>query len=388
MKNASLNPYDLPPELLASASQKSKACSEPFKLESNPPPRRKKTQQERSDEAAARSRRQYERQQARNERNAPKPKPNPYRRPIATPDETEFRHKAWEEKRKAVYAALEASHVAINSLQAFSECGAECTIEYNREEGKYRLKASYCKSRWCEPCMRAKGNLMAQNLRDHVLGIGEEHIRFVTLTIRHTNLPLTQQIDNLLRWYKQLRATPIWKNSQHGGASTVEIKWNEKTQEWHPHLHILCEGVWMHQGELSDTWRDITGGSWEVKIEKLKKGKDMAWYLCKYVSKAVNDDVWQNPERAKEFVEALKGRRMCATFGCWRGVKLQAKPPQTGKWTRVATLNEVAAAFRRGETWAIKLLDKMWNEMRYDPSRQRGSRQESQRQQIQPVVPN
>lgn len=374
------NPYDLPQELLAAVTAASKACSEPFKLSSEPPPRRKKTLAEKEEEARAKTRRQYERQQSRIERNSPKPKPNPYRRPIATEDETEFRHKAWEAKRSAVYAALESAGIAFKTLEAFTHCGAEASVEYNREENRYRLRASYCKNRWCEPCMRAKGNLMAQNLRDHIETIGEEHIRFITLTIRHTQLPLSQQIDNLLAWYKELRATPIWRNSQHGGASTMEIKWNPVRQEWHPHLHILTEGIWMHQGELSDEWYRITGGSHEVKIAKLKKGKDAAWYLCKYVSKCVNDEVWEDPLRAKEFVSSMKGRRMCATFGCWRGVKLQQKPEQEGTWTRVASLGEVTAAFRKGETWAIKLLDKLWNECRYDPHRARKTRP-------QPLVP-
>jgi hypothetical protein len=60
-------------------------------------------------------------------------------------------------------------------LERFDACGSECTIEYSQELQKHRIRANYCKSRHCEPCARAKANLIARNLRTEL-----EHAEKIT----------------------------------------------------------------------------------------------------------------------------------------------------------------------------------------------------------------
>ena len=47
---------------------------------------------------------------------------------------------------------------------------------------------------------------------------------------------------------------------------------NEKTGEWHPHVHMFALlDTWIDQEHLSETWHEITGDSFIVDIRRVKK---------------------------------------------------------------------------------------------------------------------
>lgn len=289
----------------------------------------------------------------------------------ATEDETNFRHSNWATKRKLVRAALSACGTGRSAIEAFDECGAECVVEYDKEQKKYRLRATYCHNRHCEPCNRAKANLLAANLRTRLLEKPDGRYRFITLTLKHTDTDLTDQLDRLHTSFKTLRSKPLWKESQNGGAAILEVKWDRDTGEWHPHLHVISEGGFMDQARLASTWHEITGDSYMVDIRPLNTSKDAAYYVAKYVAKGTNDDVWYNPLIAIEWICAMKGRRSCATYGTWRGFKLLDQPPDTGTWTPIGTLNSIYRDARDGQVYAVRLLDLLTKELQFNPHRKR-----------------
>ena len=48
--------------------------------------------------------------------------------------------------------------------------------------------------------------------------------------------------------------------------------YNEKTGEWHPHVHMFALlDTWIDQEHLSETWHEITGDSFIVDIRRVKK---------------------------------------------------------------------------------------------------------------------
>ena len=79
-----------------------------------------------------------------------------------------------------------------------------------------------------------------------------------------------------------------------GGFYSYENTYNEKTEEWHPHLHIF--GVleeWIDQESLSQTWHEITGDSMIVDIRRVRKDKKEGYgkaiaEVCKYALKSVS----------------------------------------------------------------------------------------------------
>ena len=76
-----------------------------------------------------------------------------------------------------------------------------------------------------------------------------------------------------------------------GGFYSYENTYNEKTGEWHPHLHIF--GVveeWIDIPKLSETWHEITGDSFIVDVRRVRKHKEQGYSkaiaeVCKYALK-------------------------------------------------------------------------------------------------------
>jgi hypothetical protein len=71
---------------------------------------------------------------------------------------------------------------------------------------------------------------------------------------------------------------------------SYENTYNEKTGEWHPHVHMLVLlNDWIDQ-EAFETWHEITGDSYIVDVRKVKKSKELGYAkaaaeVCKYALK-------------------------------------------------------------------------------------------------------
>ena len=62
----------------------------------------------------------------------------------------------------------------------------------------------------------------------------------------------------------------------NGAMYSYENTYNEKTGEWHPHVHMFALlDTWIDQEQLSETWHEITGDSFVVDIRKVKKIKTL-----------------------------------------------------------------------------------------------------------------
>jgi hypothetical protein len=168
-----------------------------------------------------------------------------------------------------------------------------------------------------------------------------------------------QPRDRLYTCLTNLRARQFWKDHVTGGAAFVEIKVAKDGRVWHPHIHLIVEGDYLPNRRLSDEWLTVTGDSSVVDVRYAHDTDEVARYVCKYASKALDSGVYLSPEHLNEAVLALKGRRMCATFGTWRGVELEKLPPTSGDWHPVCTYVRLTRSAADGEAWAVKLLDKI-----------------------------
>jgi len=295
----------------------------------------------------------------------------PYIVQPATEEETWFRHTHWAAKRRLVFAALKSAGTGTAALESFHNCGADCVVEIDPATKQYRLRATYCHNRHCEPCQRAKANLLAANLREKLNDGAEHQYRFITLTLKHNDEPLADQIHRLYDSFKKLRNSKFWKASQIGGAVVLEVKWKPETRHWHPHLHIIAEGDFMRKQDLSKHWGMITGDSFIVDIRSLNSGKDAAHYVAKYVSKGTNNEVWHDADAAQEWITAMKGVRTAATYGTWRGFKLLQHTKDKKTWKPIGLLRIIVQEARKGEPYYINLLDTLRESKQYDPHKKR-----------------
>jgi len=271
-------------------------------------------------------------------------------------EEADFRHANWAEKRARVIETLEATCVSPSTLYAVRNCGACVHVEWSAQENRYRLAGSYCHNRHCEPCMKQKANIIARNLNTRLQDSKDRQYRFITLTVRHNPTDdLLDVLKKLRTAWTNLRARPVWKTTQRGGAAMIEVKWS-RHGGWHAHLHVISEGVWVDIRDLKSEWLKVTGDSDIVDIRPLCDKKGAAYYVGKYVRKGANDEIWNDEPAAKEWVTATRGLRTCATYGTWRGFALTKFTTETKDWKSVGTLLTVTHAARHGEEWAIGIM--------------------------------
>ncbi|HSR54545.1 MAG TPA: protein rep [Acidobacteriota bacterium] len=233
---------------------------------------------------------------------------------------------------------------------SFISCGGDAWVERRVDApDHFRIRATYCRDRWCKPCQSERSRHIAAVLLEL---IEPRATRMITLTLRHRDNGLKTQLDWLYRCFARLRRSKLWKTTQRGGAAFLECTWNPATETWHPHLHVLAVGSYIPQQALSKKWLSITGDSNVVDVRWIRTPTHAARYVTKYVTKNVSATVFRTPRALEEAIVAMKGRRAALTFGSWRGVPLRRTEPD-GEWERVESLSEFFARLDRGDEDAI-----------------------------------
>lgn len=253
-----------------------------------------------------------------------------------------------------MYEAMKRTHRPDARIDRFSNCGAAMVLQVSEDGQDMRIVCVRCKDRFCVACGSERAGGFAERVAQHIAG---RVTRFVTLTLRASNTPLADQLDRLYRSFAALRRRQACKGVFAGGAAFVECKIGEGSGLWHPHLHILCEGQYMDCRELSREWHKVTGDSSIVKIKAVPDNTARARYVTKYVTKPADSSVFNVPAMLDEFMCAIGGRRLCLTFGTWRGIKLDEDPPDATKWITVDSLGTLRRRAIEGDADALRYLE-------------------------------
>ena len=274
-----------------------------------------------------------------------------------------FRHSGWNHDRRRVYESLRRTQQSGGRIHDFTSCGKHAYVFQSVQDPEmYALGGSSCHDRFCLPCGRERSRIIATNVKLRVQG---KSARFLTLTLRSDTEPLHELLAKLTQDFTSLRRAKLWPKRVTGGVAFLEVKWITKTQRWHVHLHALLQGRYVPHAELSKLWLKITGTSDVVDIRIVENEAHCTHYICKYASKPLDRTVVVEPDRLDEAIVALKGKRLCMTFGSWRGYKL-TDPQETGEWVQLGTLAEILTQAEAGEPTAMEALDAL--KVEYAPS--------------------
>lgn len=264
-----------------------------------------------------------------------------------------FRHNGWLRLRNRVIAALLSTKQTGARVQGFADCGhASYVLKSDDTPPRYRISGSHCHDRFCVPCANERSCTIAHNVMDF---LELKTVRFVTLTLKHQNRPLSDSLDHLYSAWKHLRKSIHWRRRVFGGIAFIEIKHSTITDCWHPHIHALISGRYFPQAMLSDAWNRASGGSSIVDIRAVNGSKHVSRYVTKYASKPLNHTFQHEPYLLEEAIVALKGRRLCMTFGSYRTIKLTDSMPEDG-WEQISTLDELIQQAATGDEIAIAIL--------------------------------
>lgn len=271
-----------------------------------------------------------------------------------------FRHSGWTQTRWAIYHSLRRCGIAPKVLFRFAECGTFATVWADPERPeRLQVRGNFCRHRYCLPCAKNRSRIIASNLHAAIAG---RVTRFLTLTLRHTDAPLADQIDRLQHAFTRLRRRAFWIKRVDAGAWFIELTYNSQNDRWHPHLHIVTTGRYMDHESLRATWHRITGDSYIVDIRLIRDPDRAAGYVSKYASKPMATAYVHAPHRLDEAIEALHGRRLCGTFGDWRHIKLTELPDDPTDWRYVGNLGCMILAANRGDHVAKHVIYHLTNQ--------------------------
>lgn len=264
-----------------------------------------------------------------------------------------WRHSGWRRDRRKVWQSFRRTGQSIGRCLAFCDCGRSAFVYRTPDPPhEYFLAGSSCHDRFCVPCARVRGDRLALSILDTLDG---RPVRFVTLTLKHSDHPLADQLDHLYSSFRRLRQTTLWRKICQGGCAILEIAHSASSDAWHPHFHILIHGGYVPQALLKAAWLKATGDSSIVDIRMVRSEHHVSRYVSKYVSKPFDRSIIDRPELLDELIVATHKRRMVITFGSWRGIRL-TQTAGDHDWQLLGSFDDVARAAQAGDAESIRAL--------------------------------
>lgn len=268
-------------------------------------------------------------------------------------EESAFRHSGWAPQRRAVYDALMRTGQSNRRLQAFADCGGSLWL--HSDGGELALTCNHCHDRLCVPCQAGRRAALVERLCVRCAEV-EQRVRFVTLTLKCQPVPLVDQLDRLTASFRRLRQRKWWISRVVGGAAFLEVKLGRDSHQWHVHLHILCEGTFLDQRELSAEWHAVTGDSYITDVRALVDARSRAGYVAKYATKPLDGSVVNSPVHLDEAVVGLRGRRLFQCFGTWSAL-LPDDDAAPCTLTPIGNLSGLHADALRGDATARRWME-------------------------------
>lgn len=296
-----------------------------------------------------------------------------------------FRHHTWSANRERVLEALlphdpdrlawidfladpglpdvDPYPTPTSRARRFIYCGSRSIVLQSADDpSRYKIACERCHDRFCLPCMQDRARLIVANLKAQ---LQYEPTRFITLTLKHNDAPLNEQLDRLYQCFTNLRRRQFWQDAVTGGVAFLELKLSKNDGCWHPHLHVLARGSYVPQRLLSETWLQVTGDSHVVDVRMAKSPEHLYSYLTRYVTKSWDNGIYRALHKLREAIQALAGRKLLASFGDFCRLRL-LQPPTQETWLELGTLQEIMTLAARRVTWAMTACTVIFSST-YDP---------------------
>lgn len=228
---------------------------------------------------------------------------------------------------------------ALKSAQKLNECGNYLLFKNFYTIGEVKLsKLRTCGQHLlCPFCAAIRASRAIQKYVERIDQILKENRKLkpvlITLTVKNGS-NLAERSEHLMKSFRTLldRRRDYEKKGRgynefckvQGAMYSYENTFNEKTGEWHPHIHMFAlVDQWIDQQEFSEYWHSVTGDSMVVDVRRAKKEKGHGYSkaaaeVCKYALKFGDLSV----ENTWEAFKVLKGKRLTGSFGLLWGVKI------------------------------------------------------------------
>lgn len=211
-------------------------------------------------------------------------------------------------------------------LDRLKECGNFIKFQASEDKTKFILAGgNFCKNRFCPFCSWLKAKRTAFELLELIKVVEyTEKLAFIFITLTVPNVPresLREEIENFNKSFKRLFQTEEFKAFNKGFIRKLEVTYNEKRKDYHPHFHLVVavnksyfkSRNYMSKRRLLELWQKATRNSnitqvdiKPCRMDTVKQIMELATYSAKqgdlYSSKEVFDGFYEGLFRKKLLV--------------------------------------------------------------------------------------
>lgn len=211
-------------------------------------------------------------------------------------------------------------------LDRLKECGNFIKFQSSEDKTKFILAGgNFCNNRFCPFCSWLKAKRTAFELLELIKVVEyKEKFAFLFITLTVPNVPresLREEIENFNKSFKRLFQTEEFKAFNKGFIRKLEITYNEKRKDYHPHFHLVVavnksyfkSRNYMSKRRLLELWQKATRNSnitqvdiKPCRMDTIKQVMELATYSAKqgdlYSSKEVFDGFYEGLFRKKLLV--------------------------------------------------------------------------------------
>lgn len=205
-------------------------------------------------------------------------------------------------------------------------CSDHLGVRYCPDCGHYHVeRAALCRDRACPICGALRARRLAAKVEQATQKAGGRYL-FLTLTV--PNIPsggLKAAMKNLSAAFTRLWKMKRLKGLIGGYVRVIEITRNQKTDEWHPHIHALLRvedsyfrsALYISQTEWLALWNAACQRD-DIKILDIRAADETSVYeVCKYTTKGTDLEGYKL-EELREWLQAVHGARLWSAGGCLR----------------------------------------------------------------------
>lgn len=242
-------------------------------------------------------------------------------------------------------------HLSESALASMEHCGDYLVmLEDDTGEHKKLDVGFFCKQRLCSGCAWRSAVKSAQCISAIAQKLADDGLAMLYVTLTVPNVPgpeLRKTVQHLGRsWIRLVKRSryQLWRD----GVRKVEITYNEKSDTYHPHMHMVifvptgyfAGRNYVSRNRLLQDWREVTGQP-EITQVDIRRCRDLGatnaiLEVAKYAAKA--SDYTHSEEVLDTFYAALHHTRMLTYFGQCRVLRDEYEEGKLAKYEELDTV--------------------------------------------------
>lgn len=239
-------------------------------------------------------------------------------------------------------------HFTEKTIERINNCATflQSVSNFDRNRSKI-VKANRCMNRFCPICMATKARKEAYMLLIILKFLscakGYEFI-FLTLTVPNVaGDELVRELDEQYLALKRLIQRKEFKAISNGFIRKTEITYNQKRNDFHPHIHMLIavnksyfteKSLYVSQHKWQEIWKKCKKDNSITQVNVKKANESSFKELAKYEAKDF-DMLGYSQEVFDVFYKALKGRKTLTFNGCFQEAKKMYKEGKLDEYKEI-----------------------------------------------------